>query len=96
MSVWIPTLLYAPGAHIKDKAGAKARESEMQAWFHYWTQVSLPAESNRGQYVGVCKGRLRISSEGGGEGGLCASLPSRPCHMVRYSTELYLQKQIPR
>ena len=34
-SVWIPILLYAPGAHIQDKAGAKAREIEMQAWFHY-------------------------------------------------------------
>ena len=44
---WIPTRLYTPCTHIQDKAGAKARESEMQAWLHCWTQVSFPAERDR-------------------------------------------------
>lgn len=39
----------------------------------YHSQLSVT-----GQYVGVQKGRLRISSEGGGEGRPCASLPSTP------------------
>lgn len=62
----------------KTKPGPKSRTVKCKPGSTTATQSSPPAESGRGQYVGVERGRLRVSS-GGGEGDVpCVSLLSKP------------------
>lgn len=75
---WTPTLLYSCHTHTQDTAGAKAKDSEMQAWLHYGDPVIMPSWRWQ-RSLGSCgRGRLRIFSAGGGGDGPCLNLLSKP------------------